>query len=727
MNATKKSLWGVFFSGLAVLALCATVSPSARAEEATTTDDGAASSTISLSDTNTTSTLELGTGAATTTASSTAADPADNATSTDPAPTISILLAIEGATSTLYRGPIAVSACATSSSTLPEISGYCAILQTGLPSAWSSFGSDRFLDSVGGSANDFTNGVYWTWFADLADGQTSLNAHALSPGEYLLVTLGRMPLKISAATATPEVGSTLAVSVLAFGFDASFQSAWTPAASSSVRMDGALFETNTSGTYDFAIATTTPFTLSAVKTGFLDAPEITIAPLPAATGTAASSTEQVQASAPAVSVGGGGGGGGSIAVVHRAIDTEKAVQFLLARQLPDGSFGAPLHTDWSALALAAAAHGLSAGRTAEYLRSAHDALASATDYERRAMALMALGIDPYAGTQTNYIEKIAGYFDGAQIGDAGLVNDDIFALFPLIRAGYSPEDVVIQKSVSFILSRQKENGSWEESVDLTAAGIQALALVPATGGVSEAQAKARAYLAARQLPNGGFGGSFSTSWALQAIAALHEQSADWLNGGNNPQDHLYTLQNADGGMENLSADQHTRIWATAYAIPAGLNKPWGDILVPFAKPSALSVPATAGSEESLAAASSTGKEFSAPSSTPALAIATSTLPAASSSLAKTEEPAGVSPEKSAESPTLREPAVALALPASNGGISPPRSEPGGAPALGTASGKASPPPAAARPSLLANTVFYLKNTAVTIIKSIYSFFISFLY
>ena len=66
-----------------------------------------------------------------------------------------------------------------------------------------------------------------------------------------------------------------------------------------------------------------------------------------------------------------------------------------------------------------------------------DSSVSVTDYERHAMALMTLGINPYNGTSVNYIQKIVDSFDGNQIGDPSLINDDVFAIFPLVKSGYS--------------------------------------------------------------------------------------------------------------------------------------------------------------------------------------------------------------------------------------------------------------------------------------------------
>ncbi|MBI4160719.1 MAG: DUF4430 domain-containing protein, partial [Candidatus Yanofskybacteria bacterium] len=294
-------------------------------------------------------------------------------------------------------------------------------------------------------------------------------------------------------------------------------------------------------------------------------------------------------------------GGGAPSVIHRAADVGKAIQFLLTHQLENGSFGPLLYTDWAAIALVA--NGSPTAKVADYLKSANSGMSVATDYERHAMALMALGINPYTGTSVNYIQKITDAFDGTQIGDKGLVNDDIFSLFPLLKAGYSANDPMIAKIISFILSKQSANGSWESSIDLTAAGIQALSLNTAIDGVTQAISKARTYLESHQNSDGGFGTSFSTSWALQAIASIGEFGGSWLQNNSNPYDYLYALQADDGGIENASVDLNSRIWATSYAIPASLNKTWDSLLAYFSKPAASAVVSSVGGGASVGSTS----------------------------------------------------------------------------------------------------------------------------
>ena len=282
------------------------------------------------------------------------------------------------------------------------------------------------------------------------------------------------------------------------------------------------------------------------------------------------------------------GGGGGTSVAHHNMDVNNAFNFLESNQNSDGSFGSSMYTDWAAIAFGASSENSHKDEITAYEKSALDTSSSATDFERHAMALEALGINPYTGTDTNYIQKIIGEFDGTQIGDPSLINDDIFSIFPLIKAGYSSNDSVIQKVVADIISKQNSNGSWVGGVDMTAAAIQALELVPSLPGVSQAISNAKSYLINQQQSDGGFGSSDATSWALGAISALGDSGINWTDGGNNPYDYLYNLQQNDGGIGATSEDLNTRVWATAYAIPAAENRPWSSILNSFSKPTSVS-------------------------------------------------------------------------------------------------------------------------------------------
>ncbi len=328
------------------------------------------------------------------------------------------------------------------------------------------------------------------------------------------------------------------------------------------------------------------------------------------------------------------GMGGGEARPHYKINVTSALLYLAAQQKSDGSFDSPMLSDWTAIALASVGNGTMKTALRNYEQTATPPLATVTDHERHAMALEALGIDPRNGTHEDEIAPIVAAFDGTQIGDPHLDNDDIFALIPLLHAGYRSSDGIIATTTAFILTAQQRDGSWDESADMTAAAIQALAPLHALPNVPDALAKARDYLHSHQLGNGGWGNSFSTSWALQAIAALGESPDDWAPLGDNPNDNLAYLQQADGGVELASENADTRAWATAYAIPASLGKTWNDLLQSFTATSTPAISATAATSTRPIATAPTATSTAisdATSTTPSFAIATTSIASSTAS------------------------------------------------------------------------------------------------
>ncbi|MFA6386722.1 MAG: prenyltransferase/squalene oxidase repeat-containing protein [Candidatus Paceibacterota bacterium] len=261
-------------------------------------------------------------------------------------------------------------------------------------------------------------------------------------------------------------------------------------------------------------------------------------------------------------------------VQEKTFSVEDALKFLETNEKSDGSYSAPMYTDWVAIAVGAGDYQDIKLKLINYLKENDIDSSVVTDNERRTMALMALGINPYTGTKVNYIKKITDSFDGIQFGDKTLVNDDIFALVILKNAGYSANDELITKDINYIISKQDKDGSWG-SIDMTAAGIQALKSFENISGVNDVILKAEKYITTNQKIDGGFENSSSTSWVLQTLF----ENKEILKG----EAYLASKQDKDGGMEGVGTDLNTRIWITAYAIPAILHKPWSVILSNFSR------------------------------------------------------------------------------------------------------------------------------------------------
>lgn len=361
--------------------------------------------------------------------------------------------------------------------------------------------------------------------------------------------------------------------------------------------------------------------------------------------------------APVVVQSGGGGGGGGIS--HAQLNVPRALAYLSSVQNTDGSFASPALTGWAALAFAASDPGSAKTLLRSYLQTAAPTLSAVTDYERHAMSLMALGIDPYTGGPSDFISPIVAAFDGTQIGDTSLDNDDIFALFPLTHAGYGAGDNIIQKAVAFIVSRQAANGAWDGSIDVTAAAVQALAPLSSLPDVSAALTKAETYMRSQQQANGGFGpagqaNSFSTSWAMQAIAALGQQESAWAPGGYYPNDYLAGVQQSDGGVEAVSASAQTRTWATEYAIPGSLGKTWNALLSSFSKPAGTASGSTASAPTTSLAATAT----TTATSTSAVALAAATTTATTTPVQEVAPVAAVEDQAPAQEPPVPAPVQA---------------------------------------------------------------------
>lgn len=268
------------------------------------------------------------------------------------------------------------------------------------------------------------------------------------------------------------------------------------------------------------------------------------------------------------------------AVNKKIFDIEKAFKFLLSQQKENGSFGEDLYTDWAALALASGNYQNQTIKLIKYYNEAKFESSLLTDYERRAMSLMALGLNPYNTNNQNYIEKIITSFDGKQFGNINEDNDDIFALIVLQNAGYT-KDILIKNTIAFILGRQKTNGSWDESVDMTGASIEALSVFNETEEIKNALDKAKNYLKENQKEDGSWGNSFSTSWALEGILAINEKPEEWKKSNNTPFDYFATIQDEDGGIKNENLQN--KIWETVYAIPVLSNKNWNQLMQKFEK------------------------------------------------------------------------------------------------------------------------------------------------
>ncbi len=539
---------------------------------------------------------------------------------------ISINLEIDSATTTLFAGPVTVTACSATPSGAPTVNGYCAVNQSGVNVVWNTSYGDPFLDTINGAGNDYMNNMYWGWFSDLDYGQTALNQHLLTRDEKLLITL-RNPLKITIGTTSPVAGATTTVSVFEFGFDSSYAPLWSPAASSTVTAGDQILTTGSDGTAVLTVATSSPFTISATLDGFLPA---TLTVTPGTTNTPSDNTNN------------GSGGSGNTTV--SAPNVASAFGYLVSQQQNDGSINTPEKSDWAALAFALGdAPAGARSKLASFLQTSRPSLDIATDYERHAMALMALGINPYSSAGVDYIAPIISKFDGTQIGFADRDSDDIFGLLTLSQAGYSSSDTIIQKSVASLVHGQHSDGSWIGGIDMTAAGIQALSPYTSLPGVSAAITKAEDLLRANQQTDGGFGNSDSTSWVLGAIAARGESVSSWSVNGKTPLDSLSALQQTDGGVRPMDTDTGTRVWSTEFALPAFEGRSWASLMQSFPKSTSSNDGGSTTSSTTSSTATSTATMFNTSTSTPVIVPVNDSVEVSVSPTSNISSPKAVAP------------------------------------------------------------------------------------
>lgn len=230
--------------------------------------------------------------------------------------------------------------------------------------------------------------------------------------------------------------------------------------------------------------------------------------------------------------------------------------------------------------------------------------AVATEWERRILAIVAIGDNPSNFDGVNYVETLHGLAQDGQLGDPSLLNDDIFGLLALIASGDLANQKIKEDTLTFIINHQATDGGFSWSADSscawcgsdgndTAAALQALQAAKDSGmshpDLDSTIEKGKAYLLSTQKSDGGFAydtfsdadGS-STAWALMALNALGmssspeaEKAITWLKAN----------QGTDGGFQWMSGyggDTYT----TSHAVIALNGKSWIiQIYTPTASPS----------------------------------------------------------------------------------------------------------------------------------------------
>jgi len=273
-------------------------------------------------------------------------------------------------------------------------------------------------------------------------------------------------------------------------------------------------------------------------------------------------------------------------------EVANALDYLRGEQNTDGSIGDFSTSAWVVMTIAAAEEDphdwqVDSASVVDYLAANAGSASSAIDYARMLLAIAAADEDPTDFGGMDFVFLLEATYDGTQIGDDSLLNDDFWGVMGLIAAGQNPDSKIITDSIAFILSNQNTDGGWswgvgqDSDVDDTAAAIMALIATGEPQG-STVIADALAYIKSTQVDSGGFESwgatnSATDSWGIDSIVAGGQDptSANWTSGtGNDPVDDLLSFQNEDGSFNWMSETPSNKALMTAYAIPALLGEPY---------------------------------------------------------------------------------------------------------------------------------------------------------
>ncbi|MBI4049436.1 MAG: DUF4430 domain-containing protein [Candidatus Doudnabacteria bacterium] len=218
----------------------------------------------------------------------------------------------------------------------------------------------------------------------------------------------------------------------------------------------------------------------------------------------------------------------------------------------------PQNEEWAIMAYASL--GQSVGQN--FLRSPLNSNV-ATDYEKRILAITAIGGNPRTFGSEDFVAKLKSMFDGTQIGDPQLLNDDIFGALALSSAGEA--GTIVDSIRNYILNNQNSDGGWgfarggSSDSNITAMAVAALRSAPSS---------AINYLNQSQDSSGGF--SFtpgtpadgaSTAWVIMGLNAAGSAPSE-------AKQFLEDLQLPDGSFKWKPNDTSGSPLVTAYAVIA---------------------------------------------------------------------------------------------------------------------------------------------------------------
>lgn len=214
-------------------------------------------------------------------------------------------------------------------------------------------------------------------------------------------------------------------------------------------------------------------------------------------------------------------------------------------------------------------------------------------HEYYILAIVAASENPWNFGGVNVAGQLLDMFDGTQIGQPGIINDDFWAIIALTAAGVKSSSSVIQTTKQFIIAHQNADGGWGCNTDGSGMGsgadpcdtANAIMALIAAGEKSSSTViqNALSYLHSLQNSDGGFPyyeGTTASDVASDArvMAAIkacggNPTGTEWTVDGNNPLSHALSLQKDDGGFAWMDGGS-TDPWMTTYIMPALVGKYW---------------------------------------------------------------------------------------------------------------------------------------------------------
>lgn len=280
------------------------------------------------------------------------------------------------------------------------------------------------------------------------------------------------------------------------------------------------------------------------------------------------------------------------------LPTRYGIQYLLSQQGTDGKISgfdsSTSQFDGASSWVATAFVGANQTNTVltNYMQAHAPTLSDkATDWEKRILAITALGENPYTFGGTNYVASLESYYNNNQIGNTSALNDDFFGLLALLSSKVDITTSIMKDTLSFITSHQLSDGCFSYATtatsgdtDDTAAALMALQAAKSQG-MNVAQSildNAKTCIMAHVNSDGGFysdstygttSNTSSTTWAVMALKSIGVNDSSitnaqaYIRGNQFLEDGSFNWQLPNPGATGDTA-------TTSYAILALDNKYW---------------------------------------------------------------------------------------------------------------------------------------------------------